>query len=296
MNLDNIQIKDRRKSKDRLSSILDNYGSKQGILKRPDSKSKMIKKVSFFGNTAIEDIQEFDENKEAISFNPSSFNRMKEQEIKEIDNDNESGKYSVKRMTINLSDKKKDILNNSIRNHSLINQQIPIIEEKNEVLENTISPGKPFDAYNHNSRANRINGSIQKMRATLAGFKKPIIPKDPLINNIKDNKAFRRESMPNFFANVVVTDEDVERMDEENNNIKKEVKDSSIRNDQSIETNDVFNESFDINLMINNLNNSILNDYEYQVQVPVPTTKDQENYGSNKKEYSRRALLRNQRF
>ena len=275
MNLDNIQIKERRKSKDRLSSILDNYGSKQGILKRPDSKSKMSKKVSFFGNTAIEDIQEFDENEEAISFNPNSLNYMREHEIKEIESDNESGKYSVKRMTINLSDKKKDNINNSIRNHSLVNQQISTIEEKNEVLENTISPDKPFDPQNHYLRANRINGSIQKMRATLAGFKKPIIPKDPLINNIKDNKAFRRESMPNFFANVVVTDEDVERMDEETNNIKKENKEASIRNDQSIETKDVLNQSFDINLMINNLNNSILNDNEDQVQVAV-LSNDQE--------------------
>jgi hypothetical protein len=88
-----------------------------------------------------------------------------------------------------------------------------------------------------NRRSRGLEGSVQKMRITIAALKKPKfnIHYNPnqinVINNSKElvqlrinkedkekdkEKVIKRESMPNFFANTVITDEDLLQFEYEN--------------------------------------------------------------------------------
>lgn len=291
----------------RLSSVVELIASsKQGILKRIDSKSKKQRKVSFYNNQIL-GINEFDyeENeKPRKDLNENVFsddvvdNHVNSDIESNVVNENEvfpggikeneyENRFSVKRITLNnnknkekaefdfVSPLKKDNFNEITENNQPVNQNQMIINEYH-IEENNNSPLK-------NRRSRGMEGSIQKMRVTIAALKKPkfniqynqasqVSQVNQMKINNKEDKGVKRESMPNFFANTVITDEDLlqfEDENKENSQIKSQTekeKDGEVilnennmdvdqNNDNNHEMNVSFNANINIDSHINNNKN-----------------------------------------
>ncbi len=198
------------KDNKRLSALIENIGSK-GILKR-DSKTMKSKKpkVSFINIDAIDEIREFDESDEINNF----YSKPKQEQNYKEDEENHQIKLSPVKHTeeklntsivvdlIDLEEKKEveKAERQSIKKVSLINRT----KEKEKDRDNKEDTDIKI-------RLNKVGGSVQKMRETIAGLKKPKV----LINNINKQKRKERESMPNFFANTIITDDDLLLMDDD---------------------------------------------------------------------------------